>query len=85
MTFWARGDKGGEQVQEFIIGGIEGDFPDTLKAVLGPVILSDEWRQYTIDLMGKDLSYISGGFAWATNEEVNPESCVFYLDELRFE
>lgn len=85
LTFWAKGAQGGEQIQEFTIGGILGNFPDTDTAVLGPVILSSEWKQYTIDLRGKDLSYISGGFAWTTSEDVNPESCVFYLDDIRFE
>lgn len=86
LTFWAKGDEGGEQVEEFIVGGVDGgDYPDSDTAVLGPVILTQKWRQYTVDLRGKDLSYISGGFAWATNEEVNPESCTFYLDDIRYE
>ncbi len=85
LTFWARGEKGGEQVQEFTVGGVSGDYPDSDTAVIGPVILGTQWRQYTIDLRGKDLSYISGGFAWTTSEDVNPEDCTFYLDEIRFE
>ncbi|MBI5416013.1 MAG: hypothetical protein HZA29_04275, partial [Candidatus Omnitrophica bacterium] len=40
LTFWARGDKGSEQVQEFTVGGITGNYPDSDLAVLGPVILS---------------------------------------------
>lgn len=85
LIFWARGEKGGEQIQEFTIGGITGDYPDTDTAVIGPVILTNEWQEYTVDLRGKDLAYISGGFSWTTNEEVNQEDCVFYLDNIRFE
>jgi len=85
FTFWARGENGGEQIQEFSIGGISGNYPDTDTAVIGPVILSNEWRQYSIDLRGKDLSYISGGFSWSTSEDVNPERVIFYLDDIRFE
>ncbi len=85
LTFWARGEKGGEQVQEFTVGGISGDYPDSDTAVIGPVILGTQWRQYSIDLKGKDLSYISGGFAWTSSEDVNPEDCAFYLDNIRFE
>ena len=85
LTFWARGEEGGEQIQEFIVGGITGDFPDSDTAIIGPVILTPEWRQYTIDLRGKDLSYISGGFAWTTSVDSNPEMCTFYLDEIKFE
>lgn len=85
LVFWAKGQYGGEQIQEFTVGGISGNYPDTDIAVIGPVILLTEWKKYSIDLRGKDLSYISGGFAWSTSEEVNPDSCVFYLDEVRFE
>ena len=85
LTFWARGEEGGEQIEEFTVGGITGDYPDSDKALLGPVILSSDWKKYSIDLRGKDLSYISGGFAWSTNEEVNGETCIFYLDDIRYE
>ena len=85
LTFWAKGEKGAEQIQEFTIGGISGNYPDSDTVVIGPVFLTPEWKQYTIDLRGKDLSYISGGFAWTTNAETNPPGCVFYLDEIKFE
>jgi len=85
LTFWAKGELGGEQVQEFTIGGITGNYADSDIAVIGPVILTNEWKQYTIDLRGKDLSYVSGGFSWTTSEEVNIESCAFYLDDIRYE
>ena len=85
LIFWARGEKGGEQIQEFTVGGILGNYPDSDSALIGSVILTPEWREYMIDLRGKDLSYISGGFAWTTNVDVNPESCTFYLDDMRFE
>ncbi len=86
LTFWARGDQGGEYIQEVTVGGVEGKYPDSDKVIFGPIILSKEWKHYKIDLRGKDLSYISGGFSWATDEEsVNADDCVFYLDEIRFE
>ena len=85
VTFWARGEKGGERIEEFKIGGIMGEFSDTDIAAIGPVILSKDWQQYSIDLKGKDLSYISGGFCWATNVDVNPEGATFYLDEIKYE
>ena len=85
LTFWARGEKGGERIEEVKIGGVTGDYPDTDVASIGPVILTPEWKEYTIDLRGKDLSYISGGFSWSTNTDVNPESCTFYLDDIRYE
>lgn len=85
FTFWARGESGGERIEEVKIGGVTGDYPDTDLAVIGPIILTKDWKEYTIDLRGKDLSYVSGGFAWSTNTDVNPESCTFYLDDMRYE
>lgn len=85
ITFWARGEKGGERVEEFKAGGLFGEFSDSDVAGIGPVILTKEWKQYTIDLKGKDFSSIIGGFCWATNVDVNPEGATFYLDEIRYE
>jgi hypothetical protein len=85
LTFWARGAKGGERVEEFKIGGIMGEFSDSDSASIGPVILNKEWTQYSIDLKGKDLSYIIGGFCWTTNIDVNPDGAIFYLDEIKYE
>ncbi len=85
LTFWARGEKGGERIEEFKIGGITGEYADSDVAGIGPVVLTTEWQQFTIDLEGKDLSSISGGFCWATNLDVNPDGATFYLDDMRFE
>lgn len=85
LTFWAKGEKGGERIEEFKMGGVTGDYSDSDSAMIGPVILTSEWKEYTVDLRGKDLSYISGGFAWSTNVDVNQESCAFYLDDLKYE
>jgi len=85
VTFWARGDKGGERVEEFKIGGIMGEYSDSDTAGVGPVILNKEWTQYSIDLKGKDMSYIIGGFCWATNLDANPDGVTFYLDEIKYE
>ena len=85
VTFWAKGAKGGERIEEFKIGGIMGEYSDSDIASIGPVILNKEWTQYTIDLKGKDLSYIIGGFCWATNLDANPDGATFYLDEIKYE
>lgn len=85
LSFWARGEYGNERIEEFKIGGITGLYPDSDIAGIGPVILTYEWKQYEIDLRGKDLSYISGGFCWSTNIDVNPDGATFYLDDIRYE
>ena len=84
LTFWARGEKGGEKA-EFKVGGIRNRYSDSAVAGLGPVVLSKEWRKYEIDLKGKDMSYIIGGFCWVTNQVSNPEGCTFYLDDIKYE
>ena len=85
LTFWARGEKGGERIEEVKIGGLSGSYPDSDIAAAGPIILTKDWQEYTINLDGKDLSYISGGFVWSTNLDVNPSGCTFYLDDIRYE
>jgi len=85
LTFWARGEEGGENIQEFKMGGITGKYSDSDVAGIGPVELTKQWKKYTIDLTGKDLSYVSGGFCWSTNADVNPGGCVFYLDDIVYE
>ena len=85
LTFWARGEKGGERVEEVKMGGISGSYPDSDTTSIGPIILTKDWQQYTIDLEGRGLSYISGGFCWSTNLDVNPDGATFYFDDIRYE
>lgn len=85
LSFWARGEKGGETV-EFKVGGIMGDYSDTSEASTGPISLSKEWKQYTIDLSSEDLSYINGGFCWVASQADTPEEGItFYLDDIVYE
>ena len=85
LSFWARGEKGGERIEEIKIGGLSGTYPDSDTASIGPIILTKDWQQYIIGLEGIDLSYISGGFCWSTNIDVNPEGATFYFDDMRYE
>ncbi len=86
LSFWARGENGGERVQ-FKMGGIAGQHPDSAVMSAGTLTLSDNWEKYEIDLTGRDLSYISGGFVWVAKGEAgyNPEGCTFYLDDIVYE
>lgn len=85
LKFWARGEKGGEVIQEVKMGGISGKFKDSDTAGIGPITLSTDWKEFEIDLSGVDLSYISGGFCWSTSLEQNRGGCVFYLDDIVYE
>ena len=86
LTFFARGEKGGEKLTEVGVGGIEGEFADSDKVSVGPIELTKDWKQYEVDLKGADMSYISGGFFWsASGDDVPEEGITFYLDDIRFE
>ena len=54
LTFWARGKYGGEIISKFQVGGITGKYRDSGIASIGPITLSKEWREYTIDLAKMD-------------------------------
>lgn len=65
IAFFARG-KGGGEIVEFIAGGVSGGrHEDSFRATVGQVPLPSEWKAYSIDLTGQDLSSVIGGFAWS--------------------
>lgn len=88
LTFWARGEKGGEKA-EFKVGGVQGSglpFRDSFGPVSdGVVTLTAEWKQYSISLNGTDTSSVIGGFCWVTNRMENPVGCTIYIDDIQFE
>ncbi|MCX5665977.1 MAG: hypothetical protein NT036_02870 [Candidatus Omnitrophica bacterium] len=85
IVFHARGDKGGEIISEFKIGGISGEFSDSGTATIGPITLDKEWKEYSIDLENEDLSCIIGGFTFVISSQDNPNGATFYLDEIYYE
>jgi hypothetical protein len=83
LTFWARGQKGGEEVSfELGLIGHEKRFFDTANAKL-KVTLTPDWKQYSIDLSGKDLSRIKTGFSWTVAASGDP--ITFFLDDIQYE
>lgn len=85
LTFWMKGEKGGEKIAEVKIGGFKGQFPDSAEAVKKKIVLTKDWKLYWMDLRKKDMSYIAGGFAFVVNKADNPDGCIFYIDEVRYE
>jgi len=85
ITFWARGQEGGEKIAEFKVGGITGEHGDSDSASIGPLSLTKEWKKYTIDLADKNLSHIVGGFCWSASRDDNPNGFTIFLDEIRYE
>lgn len=82
LTFWVRGEKGGEGV-EFKVGAI--DIPPSPGRSLGTVTLKNTWEQKEIDLKGMDLTKAVGLFAWIATDESNPQGATFYLDAVQIE
>jgi len=84
LTFWARGEKGGEEVT-FSFGLIGADKPyhDKAKGDTGKVKLTTDWKQYEIDLKDKDMSSVKTGFCWVVGGQGQPLN--FYLDDIKFE
>jgi hypothetical protein len=96
LTYWARGKTGGEKV-EFFVGGVGRDpasgnatnpFPDSLPRTppLGTTtVLTTNWQQFTLDLTGKNLTNVMGGFAWYASGSNNTSGATFYLDDIQYE
>ena len=56
LTFWAKGEKGGEVVDKFYMGGITGQTEegDSDEGSISPVKLTKDWQKYEISLTGLD-------------------------------
>ncbi|HOJ40387.1 MAG TPA: dockerin type I repeat-containing protein, partial [bacterium] len=85
LTFWARGKNGGEKV-EFFAGGLTGPYPDSFpKVSTGWLTLNSFWTRYSLDLTGKNLSHVIGGFGFTVTGAGNSGGATFYLDDIRYE
>jgi hypothetical protein len=100
LTFWAKGDKGGERI-DFFMGGVGRDaqsgnptqpYPDSSPrnpalGVFGSnsIILSASWEKYFINVNFLNLNYVLGGFAWVAKLSENPNGAVFCLDDIQYE
>lgn len=84
ITFWAKGEFGGEIV-DFGLGilGSDKKYHDTAKAELKGIKLKANWKKYTMKLKGKDLSCIKTPFYWTLGGA--RDNVTFYLDDIRFE
>jgi hypothetical protein len=82
LTFWARGNQG-QEVVEFKVGAV--DILPSPGRSTGKITLSKDWKQYTLDLKGVDLTNAISLFTWVTTDGDNPNGAVFYLSEIQFE
>ena len=83
LIFFARGKKGGEVVI-VKVGGITGKEYSDSDAAQEEFVLTDEWKEYRMNLDGKDLSHIIGGFAVLFTKISNPQGATVYFDEIEY-
>jgi hypothetical protein len=84
LTFWARGGTGAETISvEFGLFGPDKPHPDTASGKLGNLRLSREWKRYSIDLAGKNLSRIKSGFVVVLTGSGRAQTIDF--DDIRYE
>lgn len=95
LTFWVRGDRGGEVI-DFFTAGVGRDaqsgrptnpYPDSSPrhpAIGNKVRLTTQWQQIRIDVRGLDLSYVLGGLGWVATADDNPQGATFYVDDVQF-
>ncbi|MDA7675154.1 hypothetical protein N8583_02135 [Akkermansiaceae bacterium] len=78
LSFWARGNAGGEKVT-IGIGNIGNDkvYHDTF-ADKKELTLGTEWQEFEIDLTGKNLTRIKSALYFTTSSTGQPQT--FFLD-----
>lgn len=84
LSFWVRGENGNEIIN-ITAGGIKGENPDTFMREIKGMKLSTQWKQYTINLSGRDLSNVSGGFCWTVDSKKNKGIVTFYFDDVIYD
>ena len=95
LTFWARGEKGGEKVmfqcfglgRQPFTGKAQKPHPDSSpKLTTGYLTLSKDWKQYSLNLQGLELQNVLLGFSWQTKSTINRhQDITFYLDEISYD
>lgn len=85
LTFYIKGERGGEMIHSFRVGGVSKKFADSATLEIKKVPLTRHWQKIVIPLAGHDLSHIMGGFAWTATAEDNPQGASFLIDEIRLE
>lgn len=87
IVFWAKGENGGERI-EFFAFGITGTYGDSESRwpPMGSITqLTSDWERHSINLSGKNLSYIIGGFAFAVSKASNGgNDIMFYIDDIQY-
>lgn len=82
VSWYARSAVGGEAIEFFSGGHTDGAKPyqSSFDGLSVTITLTNEWKRYTMDLTGKDMSSVICAFGWSAKEEVT-----FFLDDIMFE
>ena len=84
LSIWLRGDTGDETCSiELGILGDDKKFSDTAKAKLENIKLSNQWREVSIDLVGKNLTRIKTGLVVSIPGQGQPVT--IYVDDCKYE
>lgn len=83
LRFWARGQG---TVEKFMVGGITGQTQDgdSGEAYTDRIDLTQDWKQYSIDLKDTDLHHIIGGFGFAASADYNDKGLILMLDDIEY-
>jgi hypothetical protein len=83
LRFWARSPD--HATVQLKVGGLDEDSM-TFARFTPWVTLTPDWKLYTIDLTGEDLSGLRGGLIWVIdqNHNLGKERAEFHLDEVYF-
>jgi hypothetical protein len=91
VTVWARGvrDRRGNLPKvQFKAGGGSNPakkYQASFEAETDFVTLTEDWRQYSIDLKGQDLSQVIAAFVLVIRaQDVGPEGAILYLDDIEY-
>jgi hypothetical protein len=86
ISFWARGEKGGE-VAEFRAGGlgnVKTRHRDSFDVSAGKIKLGAGWHDYTIFVKDADLSSVMTPFCVLLYREDNADGAVVYVDDIEY-
>lgn len=86
ITFWAKGEAGGEVV-EFRAGGlgnVKTRYRETFDVTAGKLKLGTSWTEYSLYVSNADLSSVMTPFCALFHQEDNPGKAVIYLDDIQY-
>ena len=87
LTFWVCADH--DTRAEFLVGGIgQTDlryFDSLSKTSTGMIAVGTSWQRHEIDLAGRDLSSVIGGFAVVTSRAQGSESRALFVDDVEID